>query len=331
VQCLLAKFFMETTLKKIAFITGLFPAISETWMINQVAGLKDRGIEVEVFSLRRGDTSYISDTFYKYGMGNYTHYLDMPENKIRRFVAAIPKALHILTKNPMALARAFNIKKYGRQALSLELLFWAEPFVGKNFDLFHCHFGSVANRFLAIKYVLGLRQKIITTFYGQDVSKMFQVKGDKFYDELKKECDTFVAMSNYMKKRLVAKGFDEHKLHVLPIFGIDVNSYPFKERTLKPNETIQIVSVGRFVEKKGFDDLLRALAIVKTKADKKFICNIIGGGPLESRLQAMTKELDLQDVVSFKGYMKVEEIINYFLNMHLYLQPSKTASDGDQE
>ena len=35
---------------KVAFIVGEFPAVSETFIINQVADLKDRGIEVEVFS-----------------------------------------------------------------------------------------------------------------------------------------------------------------------------------------------------------------------------------------------------------------------------------------
>ena len=316
---------------RIAFFVGAFPTISETWLINQVVDLRDRGIEIEVFSLKRGDTANISDRFYENNLSDCTHYLDMPEGKIRRIVAAVPKVLKMLVKNPMALARAFNVRKYGRQAMSGQLLFWTEPFVGKKFDLFHCHFGTVANRFLAIKYVLGLKQKMMTSFYGQDVSMIFQVKGEHFYDELKKECHTYVVMSEYMKQRLVAKGFDEKELHVISIFGIDVNEYSFRERTIKPGETVQMASVGRFVEKKGFDDLLRALAIVKAKTDKKFHCSIIGGGELESKLRAMAKELNVEDVISFNGYMKLEDIINYLLKMHFYLQPSKIASDGDQE
>ena len=315
----------------IAFIAGMFPAVTETWMINQVSALKDRGIDVKVFSLKQGNTENISDTFYKYKMADYTYYLDMPQNVLLRFFMAIPKALHMFIKSPMSLARALNIRKYGRQAISLQLLFWSEPFLGKHFDLYHAHFGTIANSFLDIRYVLGIKQKMVTSFYGQDVSAKFMAKGDALYDQLKKECRTFIVMSDFMKKRLMEKGFAEHTISVLPIFGIDADLYPFKERTLDSGEAIQISTVGRFVEKKGFDDLLRATALARTKTDKKFACNIIGGGPLESRLHTLAKELNIQDIISFKGYMKIEDIINYFMNMHLYMQPSKTASDGDME
>jgi len=264
-------------------------------------------------------------------MSGATHYLEMPGNLFLRFLVAIPKAIKILIYNPAALFRALNFKKYGRQVLSLQLIFWAAPLVNKNFDLYHCHFGPTANRFLQIRYVLGLKQKIVTSLYGYDVSNMFQTKGEHYYDELKKECDAFIVMSDYMKKRVVAYGFDERKITVIPIFGIDVNDYPFKERTMQPGELFQMTTVGRFVAKKGYDDLLRALAIVKQKTDKKFMCNIIGGGELEPQLLALTKELAIEDRVTYKGIMKIEDIIKYFLNMHLYLQPSKIASDGDQE
>jgi len=235
-----------------------------------------------------------------------------------------------LIKNPGALFKALNFFKYGRNAFSLKLVFWAEPFLDKKFDLYHCHFGPIANKFLIVKEILRLQGKIITSLLGYDVSSVIKEKGVKVYDRLKRESSSFIVMSNNMKERVIAYGFDEKKLKILPI-SIDVDSYPFKERTLDSGEPVQLVSVGRFVEKKGFDDLLRALAIVKEKTKKKFVCNIIGGGRLESELLALTDKLNLHDVVLYKGFMKLEEIIQYFLKVHLYLQPSKTATDGDME
>jgi len=317
--------------KKIAFIVDAFPAVSETWLINQVADLRDRGIEIEIFSLRPGHSDNISDRYYKYRMAEFTHYLNMPNNILHRLLSVIPKMLRLLIKAPMVLARSLNIVKYGRQATSLQLIFWAEPFVGKKFDLFHCHHGTAAKKFLDIRYSLGSRDKIITSFYGQDVSRIFKAKGDNYYDELKKVSSAFIVMSTFMKERVVAKGFDPSKIHVIPIFGIDVDLYPFKERTIKAGEEFKMVSVGRLVEKKGFDDLLRALTIVKSKANRKITCDIIGGGPLEANLLEMRKDLNLEDTVSFKGFMKIDDVIKHFMNMHLYLQPSKTAPNGDME
>ncbi len=323
---------METKIKKIAFVVSMFPVISETWLINQVANLMDHGIEVEIFSFRKGQASNISQRFYDYSMASRTHYLQTPRNFVKRFLLVIPKLLHLALVKPGSLYSVLNFKKYGQAAWSLRLLFWVEPFVGKKFDLVHCHFGLAADDFLDVKEILGSKQKIVTTFYGLDVSKVFNdYPGEDVYKRLKKESSAFIVMSDYMKKRIMAQGFDEKKIHILPIFGIDVNDYPFKERTIEPNEVVRMVTVGRFVEKKGYDDLLRAVAIVKEKTNKKFMCNIIGGGALESKLHTMTKELGIEDVVSYKGYMKIDDIIKYFLNMHLYLQPSKIASNGDQE
>lgn len=316
--------------KRIAFVVGMFPAVSETWLINQIADLEDRGVKIEIYSLRRGGIDNVSERFFTHRMAERTYYLEAPAGKIERIAQAIPKIVYLLVRAPGVLFRICNIWKYGKNASSLKLLFWVWPFIGRKFDLVHCHFGTVANKFLIIREILGMKEKLVTTFYGYDVSHTFKEKGDHVYDKLQKECSLFFVMSENMKQRVIAKGFNADKVHVLPI-SIDVRSYPFSERSIKSGEPIQIASVGRFVEKKGFDDLLRALAIVKEKTDKKFICNIIGGGPLESRLRAMTDELGLRDVVSYKGYMKIEKVIDYFKDMHFYVQPSKTAPDGDME
>ena len=133
-----------------------------------------------------------------------------------------------------------------------------------------------------------------------------------------------------MKERIINHGFKSESIRVLPI-SVDVADYPFKERKLETGETINLLTVARFVEKKGIDDLLRAIAIVKEKTRKKFRMNIVGGGQMEDELKGLAKELKIEDVTDFKGYMKVEDLIKYFLDMHLYVQPSKTSKDGDME
>ena len=59
--------------------------------------------------------------------------------------------------------------------------------------------------------------------------------------------------------------------------------------------------------------------------------SIIGDGALKDRLYKLTEEMKLNDVVEYKGYMKLEDVIDNFLKSHLCLQPSKTAADGDME
>ncbi|MFN6946986.1 MAG: glycosyltransferase [Cytophagaceae bacterium] len=315
---------------KVAFVIGKFPVVSETFIINQISGLLDRGIDVEIFAFQKGDRENISDKFYTYDMIHKTHYLNMPGNYVSRFFFGIKKAIHIFYVNPLLFLKIFNLKKYRRSALSLQLLFWIEPFLNKKFDLVHCHFGTVANNFLIIHDILKLKQKMVTTFYGYDASVVFNRYPTNYYEKLKDKCSLFFVMSYNMKKRLIEQGFQESKIKVLPV-GIDVDSYPFKERSYRDGDPIRIISVGRFVEKKGFDDLLRALAIVKSKTKKPFTCSIIGDGPLREELFSLTKRLNLQDVIEYKGYMKIEDIVKHLFDAHVFVQPSKTARNGDME
>jgi len=314
---------------KVAFIAAynVFPT---TFIINQVADLIDKGIEVEIFWLKKGKSKAVSEKYHRYKMDKLGHNLEMPRNWAWRVILAIPKIIHILFSRPDILFKIFNFKKYKKNALSLKLLFWIEPFLGKKFNLVHCHYGPIANKFLIIKEILGIKTKIITTLYGYDVSHIFKQKPKTYYDRLKKECSLFFVMSNNMEERVVSYGFPAKKVKVLPI-SINVSAYPHWQRKMKKDETFNIVSVGNFVEKKGFDDLLRALEIVKTETKKPFKCFIIGGGPLEKKICRMTRELGLENIVEYKGYMKIEDIIDFFKNMHLFVQPSKTAEDGDME
>ena len=149
---------------KVAFIVGDFPTIS-TFIIDQVAGLLDHGIDVQIFALDKVKIDHnISQKFFDYKMQQRTHYLVWPHSWIERIILAAPKFLRILFSQPALLKDVFNAKKYGRNALSLKLLFWIEPFLGKKFDIVHCHFGTTANKFLIIREILNIKVKIITTF-----------------------------------------------------------------------------------------------------------------------------------------------------------------------
>lgn len=316
---------------KIAFMVGEFPHFGP-YVIDQVAGLLDRGASIQVYSLHYGDNNNVTNLYDKHKMEKIVRYLDMPKNWLVRIVAALPKLIKIALLRPRWLPAIFNFKKYGANSYSLRLIFWLSPWLGreKDFDLIHCHFGTVANKFLIIREIIGLKQPLITTFYGYDASHILKQKGAHYYDQLIKVSKAFIVMSNNMKERLVAYGFPPEKIDVLPV-SIPVEEYPFRERSLETGQLPALCSVGRFVEKKGFDDLLRAISLVKKDRPNGFTCEIIGGGPLESVLKNQAKELDLEDTVKFLGYKKIEEIVPWLVTKDLFIQPSKTASDGDME
>ena len=117
-------------------------------------------------------------------------------------------------------------------------------------------------------------------------------------------------MSEDMKRRVVAHGFPADQVLVHPV-SVEVDEYPFAVREVHPGEELRLVSVGRFVEKKGFDDLLRALSTVKERATRPVSCSIVGGGPLQEELFELEASLALDGIVRFEGYLPVEQLIDH--------------------
>lgn len=319
---------------KVAFVTGPFPQFGETFIVNQIADLIDRKIDISVWAFEHGDARFIHGRYAEYHIADRVTYLDPPRNILLRYLIALPLIVKVLFFDPGVLSRALSIKRFGRNAFSLRYLFWAAPFIGQRFDVIHCNYGPIANRYLVIREILGdafLATPIVTTFYGFDASLKLKEKGPHYYDELKKIGTLFFTMSEEMKQRLVTiAGFDPDKVISHPV-SIDVPGILYSVPEYTEGDTIEIVSVGRFVEKKGFDDLLRAAAILKKKTSKPFRITIVGGGPLEHELKELATELGVLDVVRFTGRMQPEDILTLHRKSHLYVQASKTAANGDME
>ena len=208
---------------KIAFVIGIFPVVSETWLISQVTDLIDRGVDVELYVFKNGERENISDKFFDYNLDKRVHSAEMPLDPFVRVFRAVPKILHILFARPSLLRKIFDVKKYGADAYSLKNLFWIEPFLGMNAEVVHCHFGTVALRYLRVREILGLPQQFLTTFYGVDVSGVFRKKGRNVYQKLIHTCARFLVMSNNMKERILPYGFLAEKIETLPI-SVDVAS-----------------------------------------------------------------------------------------------------------
>ncbi|MGK0184635.1 MAG: colanic acid/amylovoran biosynthesis glycosyltransferase [Verrucomicrobiales bacterium] len=92
----------------------------------------------------------------------------------------------------------------------------------------------------------------------------------------------------------------------------------------------EILSVGRLIEKKGFDNLIRAMAIVKTNGTP-CICKIVGEGSLLSELQQLIHETQTGDVVELVGPQSQDVIIDLLSKASIFALPCVTEQDGGMD
>lgn len=95
------------------------------------------------------------------------------------------------------------------------------------------------------------------------------------------------------------------------------------------DEAVVIISVGRLVEKKGYDLLLEALSRLPATLNWRFIH--IGGGDLSQRLKTRAEQLGLAPRIEWRGSRDQGEVIAALREADIFVLPSRIASDGDRD
>ena len=313
---------------KIAFIVGQFPILSETFILNQIVGLIERGHEVDIYADTEGDLSKVHPAVEQYNLLKQIYYLpQVPENLLVRIVYGLFLLLKKGIQDPLLIGRSLNFFKYGKSAVSLWLLYTAVPNLISSYDVIHCQFGTLSFRGMAFQNVNAPQAKLITTFRGDDISRFVQEKGDRVYDKLFRTGDFFLANCEFFRHRVIKLGCPPHKI-VVHGSGLDCSKFPFSERYPLDGK-IRIATTGRLVEKKGIEYAIRAVA--QQAKDHRIEYNIIGDGELKSELQRLIDELNVGDVVNLLGWKNEQEIIEILQRSHLFIAPSVTAKDGNQD
>lgn len=96
-----------------------------------------------------------------------------------------------------------------------------------------------------------------------------------------------------------------------------------------PNDPVRLISVGRAVEKKGFDRLLDAFAALPSR--QAWHWTHIGGGALLSELRAQATRLGLADRIEWRGALTQDAVLAALLDSDLFVLTARIAADGDRD
>lgn len=148
---------------------------------------------------------------------------------------------------------------------------------------------------------------------------------------------TFVtAITDFVKQKLVKFGVSPEKIIIIKpgsdpakFFPVNVNEEFIKKHKLENKRPI--LSVGRLIERKGFDMTIRAMKDV-LKEFPEAVYLILGNGPFKNRLKTLTDETGMNGSVRFLGRVNDNELLNFYNLCELFIMPSRTLEGkGDIE
>ena len=291
----------------VAYVPTSYPVLSETFVSLEVQELRRQGLQVEVITLFPGGVDQAGmapDPLWR---------TDVPRS---RFAFA---HLRLALRRPGRYARFVRLHRALRdpEMCFKHLPWWALELEARGVQLVHAHFGwSSASRAWGLATLM--KRPWTVTVHASD---LFAVR--ESIERKLAAADAVITVCEY-NRRWLHEELGVRRPVELVVCGVEV-----PEHLPDVEPTTDVLLVGRLVEKKGVDVLLRALALLPAGRDVR--ATVIGDGPLREDLQALALSLGVGDRVSFVGAQSHTATLDAISRARVLCLPCRIARDGDRD
>jgi glycosyltransferase involved in cell wall biosynthesis len=314
----------------VAFVLKGYPRLSETFIAQEILALERRGLDILIVSLRHqtDHSTHPVHGLIRAGLLYLPEYLYQEPRRVwdgwrrsrrrRGYGRARAAWLADLRRDPTP----NRVRRFG-QALVLAAELPADV------DHLHAHFlhtpASVA-RYAAL--IAGLDWSV--SAHAKDIWTL-----PVWEKRLKlAEASWTVTCTETGRSHLASLAPCRDSVS-LCYHGLDLEHFPTAPPRSSgndgsdPRNPILLLSIGRAVAKKGYDDLLAALAVLPTGLEWRLVH--IGGGALGATLRARAEHLGLSRRIEWRGALAQPEVLAAYRSADLFVLASKVAKDGDRD
>jgi colanic acid/amylovoran biosynthesis glycosyltransferase len=316
---------------KISIILNSFPTITETFIVNQITDLIDKGHEVKIFAFHKNSTEGLHQDIIDYNLIEKTTYFhDTYVSKYSRYFLFF--RFLILNKNQInfkLMSSLFNFSIHGRKALNLRnytRFKWILDYAP--FDIIHVHFGTNAT-YIAEMKTMGYFSSVgfVTSFHGYDISPHLLSKYLEFYKILFNEVNLVTVNTKYTQS-LLNQITSFKKVEILPV---GLNTRKFKKLGVKKDKHFTILFVGRLIELKGPHLAIEIFNALISRGYQDIRLKIVGEGNLRSQLQNTIRQYDLKEKVSLTGPLVQDQVIKHMETSDILILPGIYDKTGRAE
>ena len=305
----------------LAYVFERFPSFTQTFCVREILELERQGLRPLLFSIH-----------------------DVRDEAVQHFPPDLLERVHFLP-TPAELVETIQQLKDARQlpqSVVLTLREWGDApdkarvyeaaYIGWKMQAAgvrhaHAHFAG-----LAARTCWWLRQFYQHTYgFTGHANDMFVDPGLPVTLDLMLRDSAYVATvsdftADWLRKKFPARAGKVHRVYN----GLDLTGITQQTVGRPKVEPPLIYSVGRLIEKKGFDDLIRACAVMRN-GGKHFQCEIAGEGPLETELSMQIQTEGLAETVRLLGAQSQPEILEQLARASIFALPCVTERDGGKD
>ncbi|WP_119302367.1 glycosyltransferase family 4 protein [Dongia deserti] len=314
-------------MSRLIFILKGYPRLSETFIAQEIRALEQRGFPIKIVSLRSPTDTHVHPVHREIaaGVAYLPEYLyQEPWRVLRSWVKAkfrrgYWRAFKQWIKDLLRDPTPNRARRFGQACVMVAEL-------PKDTTRLHAHFiHTPASATYYAHLITGLPWSC--SAHAKDI----WTSPDWDKREKLATLDWLVTCTRagYEHLREIARPEDRDKIHLV-YHGLDSARFPeppLHRRNLQA--PLRILSVGRAVPKKGYADLLQALALLPKEAQWHF--HHIGGGPLLEELKNLADTLQIADSITWQGAAPQDQVLEAYQAADIFVLASCIAEDGDRD
>jgi colanic acid/amylovoran biosynthesis glycosyltransferase len=302
---------------RVGYVLKMYPRFSETFIVTEVLAHEAAGLNIDIFSLRTPAEGVFQESLARVRAS--VKYLPDVSIRAPEFWAQIAAA--------KSLPRIWETLRDADNEDGLDVFQAAgiaKAAVDRGITHLHAHFGSVATS--VARLAAGMAG--ITYSFTAHAKDIYEQGVDQGALRQKLEDAAGVVTVSDYNLRHLQDTYGSAARNVVRIYnGLDLQEFSYSPATSPGPE---ILAVGRLVEKKGFDDLIRACALLR-RGGTTFKARIVGTGPEERGLRALIEQLGLEDCVEMLGARPRVDVIQFMKSARLVAAPCIVGDDGNRD
>lgn len=312
---------------KIAYLAPELPALSATFVYNEILQLETMGTEVLPFSVHISSSNIQEPRVQALADKTFNLYAQPKLSILRDNVQVLMShPIRYLKTVAMLCSDITTVGIFSRTAFGLgyRMMFGASlatHLMRNKCDHLHVHFAHIPTDIAMYASALSNVPYSVTA-HANDIYERGWLLKQKVQRSM-----FFATISDFNKRYLSTQKVDVNKIEII---RCGVNPAQFSQRQTMVNNAIPNIGViGRLVEKKGIDTLISAIAALK-KQGRAVRLQIAGSGPLESELKALAEANDLaESEVKFLGPIPHSEVAVFIKSLDMFVLPCKQDENGD--
>lgn len=334
---------------EIAYIVKGFPRLSETFISNEVLLLEKSGAKIKLFSVKHPDEQLKQKTVSEIKAAvDYLPPVTSLSNTLLvvwllrnipsyfkahfQFACSRPYAYLTTLSKSIAMMIIYRNGYFAKPKKIYIKEFIQAVYIANQINQsatvrhIHAHFCHGATTIaLFVNSLTGIPFSF--TAHAKDIYQKNQNPKDLLTKKIR--AASFVATCTGANKQYLDTLGDAEKIKLI-YHGLDISFFKPAQQSL-PRTKLEILSVGRFVEKKGFNFLIGACSLLKNRG-LDFHCRIIGEeGEAYSKLSAMIERLDLGANVILEGPKTHDELMKNYRQSQIFVLPCQIVGDGDRD